>query len=164
MVSSRVRTQELNLPELEGSMDAACLARRLRLACFSQSHKTVWQRDGTGDGLLPFLLDYLEKNAQFVDYPAIGVYFFGLRALAPTGSGDDFEQFKRAIFAHAAAFPEDEGDRSVRGFTVVARDLPRGCLAAYYPEANPLLALSERDLKSGTPAYKAMPVRLGRAR
>ena len=63
-----------------------------------------------------------------------------------------------------AAFPEDEGDRSVRGFTVVARDLPRGCLAAYYPEANPLLALSERDLKSGTPAYKAMPVRLGRAR
>ena len=63
-----------------------------------------------------------------------------------------------------AAFPEDGGDRSVRGFTVVARDLPRGCLAAYYPEANPLLALSERDARSGTPAYKAMPVRLAPAR
>ena len=63
-----------------------------------------------------------------------------------------------------AAFADDGADRSVRGFTVVARDLPRGCLAAYYPEANPLLALSERDLKSGTPAYKAIPVRLGRAR
>lgn len=63
-----------------------------------------------------------------------------------------------------AAFPEDEGDRSVRGFTAVARDLPRGCLAAYYPEANPLLPLSERDIRSGTPAYKAMPVRLSRAR
>lgn len=63
-----------------------------------------------------------------------------------------------------AAFADDDEDRSVRGFTVVARDLPRGCLAAYYPEANPLLALGERDLKSGTPAYKAMPVRLGRAR
>lgn len=109
MVSSRVRTQELNLPELEGSMDAAFLARRLRLACFSQSHKTVWQTGGNlGDGLLPFLLNYLEKNAQLVDYPAIGVYFFGLRALAPTGSGDDFEKFKQSIFAHAAAFPEDE--------------------------------------------------------
>jgi molybdopterin-dependent oxidoreductase alpha subunit len=63
-----------------------------------------------------------------------------------------------------AAFADDGADRSVRGFTVVARDLPRGCLAAYYPEANPLLALDERDLKSGTPAYKAMPVRLSPAR
>lgn len=59
---------------------------------------------------------------------------------------------------------DDGQDRSVRGFAVVARDLPRGCLAAYYPEANPPLALSERDLKSGTPAYKAMPVRLAVAR
>jgi molybdopterin-dependent oxidoreductase alpha subunit len=63
-----------------------------------------------------------------------------------------------------AAFADDGADRSVRGFTVVARDLPRGCLAAYYPEANPLLALDERDLKSGTPAFKAMPVRLSPAR
>jgi molybdopterin-dependent oxidoreductase alpha subunit len=63
-----------------------------------------------------------------------------------------------------AAFPEDDGDRSVRGFTVVARDLPKGCLAAYYPEANPLLPLSERDARSGTPAYKAIPVRLSGAR
>ena len=62
-----------------------------------------------------------------------------------------------------AAFPDGEADRSVRGFTVVARDLPRGCLAAYYPEANPLLPLSERDARSGTPAYKAMPVRLAPA-
>jgi hypothetical protein len=41
--------------------------------------------------------------------------------------------------------------------------MPKGCLAAYYPEANPLLALSERDRRSGTPAYKSMPVRMTRA-
>ena len=63
-----------------------------------------------------------------------------------------------------AAFDDGGGARSVRGFTVVARDLPRGCLAAYYPEANPLLALDERDARSTTPAYKAIPVRLDRAR
>ena len=55
---------------------------------------------------------------------------------------------------------DDGVERAVRGFTAVARDLPRGCLAAYYPEANPLLALSERDRRSGTPAYKSMPVRM----
>ncbi len=63
-----------------------------------------------------------------------------------------------------AAFAQDGADRSVRGFTVVSRDLPRGCLAAYYPEANPLLPLSERDARSTTPAYKAIPVRMTAAR
>ncbi len=54
-------------------------------------------------------------------------------------------------------------ERVLLGFTAVAKDMPRGCLAAYYPEANPLLALSERDRRSGTPAYKSMPVRMTRA-
>jgi molybdopterin-dependent oxidoreductase alpha subunit len=58
-----------------------------------------------------------------------------------------------------AAFDQDEA-RAVRGFTLVARDLPRGCLAAYYPEANPLVVLADRDQRSGTPAYKSIPVRL----
>ncbi|MBI1404801.1 MAG: FdhF/YdeP family oxidoreductase [Caulobacter sp.] len=58
----------------------------------------------------------------------------------------------------------DEGiERVLRGFTVIARDIPAGCLAAYYPEANPLLALSDRDQRSGTPAYKSMPVRMTKA-
>ncbi|MBU4434107.1 MAG: FdhF/YdeP family oxidoreductase [Alphaproteobacteria bacterium] len=59
----------------------------------------------------------------------------------------------------AAAF--DPGDqRVVRGFTVVARDIPSGCLAAYYPETNILIDLNDRDTRSGTPAYKSVPVRL----
>ena len=40
------------------------------------------------------------------------------------------------------------------------RDIPRGCLAAYYPEANVLVALEDHDRRSGTPAYKSVPVRL----
>ncbi|MDB5433192.1 MAG: CbbBc protein [Caulobacter sp.] len=58
-----------------------------------------------------------------------------------------------------AAF-DDNAERAVRGFTVVARELPRGCLAAYYPEANPLVVLADRDQRSGTPAYKSIPVRM----
>lgn len=62
----------------------------------------------------------------------------------------------------ACAF-DDGVERVLKGFTAVARDIPKGCLAAYYPEANPLLALSERDRRSGTPAYKSMPVRMTKA-
>uniref|UniRef100_B0T2B8 Oxidoreductase alpha (Molybdopterin) subunit n=1 Tax=Caulobacter sp. (strain K31) TaxID=366602 RepID=B0T2B8_CAUSK len=58
-----------------------------------------------------------------------------------------------------AAFDET-GRRAVRGFTLVERDIPRGCLAAYYPEANVLVALDDHDRRSGTPAYKSVPVRL----
>ncbi|MBO9557890.1 MAG: molybdopterin-dependent oxidoreductase, partial [Caulobacter sp.] len=58
-----------------------------------------------------------------------------------------------------AAF-DDSGQRAVRGFTLVERDIPRGCLAAYYPETNMLVALEDHDRRSGTPAYKSVPVRL----
>jgi molybdopterin-dependent oxidoreductase alpha subunit len=62
----------------------------------------------------------------------------------------------------AAAF--DEGGRRVaRGFTLVARDIPTGCLAAYYPETNVVIALDDHDQRSGTPAYKSAPVRLRRS-
>jgi hypothetical protein len=41
----------------------------------------------------------------------------------------------------------------------VCRIIPGG-IAAYYPEANVLVALDHCDLKSGTPSYKSTPVLL----
>ncbi len=55
---------------------------------------------------------------------------------------------------------DGETPRRLKGFTVVARELPKGSIAAYYPEVNPLVSLSSRDRRSGTPAYKSIPVRL----
>ncbi|MGH8062471.1 MAG: FdhF/YdeP family oxidoreductase [Pseudoxanthomonas sp.] len=48
--------------------------------------------------------------------------------------------------------------RTVRGFTAVAYDIPRGSAAMYYPEGNCLVPLDSHDPKSGTPAYKSIPV------
>lgn len=50
--------------------------------------------------------------------------------------------------------------RRVDGLAVVPYDLPPGCIAAYYPEANALVAAGSHDLRSGTPAYKGVPVRI----
>ena len=33
-------------------------------------------------------------------------------------------------------------------------------MAAYYPEANVLIALDHYDAKSGTPSYKSVPVQI----
>lgn len=50
--------------------------------------------------------------------------------------------------------------RSLQGYTVVAHPIARGSLAAYYPEANCLIALGDHDRASGTPAYKSVSVQL----
>jgi anaerobic selenocysteine-containing dehydrogenase len=57
----------------------------------------------------------------------------------------------------------DAGDgieREVAGLSVVAFDIPRGCLGGYYPECNPLIPLSHHTLFSKLPATKSVPVRV----
>jgi anaerobic selenocysteine-containing dehydrogenase len=50
--------------------------------------------------------------------------------------------------------------RAMRKVTAVAYNIPRGSVAAYYPEANVLVSLDQHDAKSGTPAYKSIPIRI----
>jgi len=54
----------------------------------------------------------------------------------------------------------DGKQRVVRRFTAVEYDIPRGVIAGYYPEFNPVVSLDQHDLKSGTPSYKGIPVRV----
>lgn len=59
---------------------------------------------------------------------------------------------------------DDGMTRKVGGFLLVAYDIPRGCIASYYPETNALVALDSVAPGAGTPASKSIPVRLRRAR
>jgi len=52
------------------------------------------------------------------------------------------------------------GDRVLPRLTLVAHAISRGSLAAYYPEANCLVALDDVDKESYIPAYKSIPVKL----
>ena len=56
-----------------------------------------------------------------------------------------------------------ETTRVVRGFRLVAYEIPRGCAAAYFPEANPLVPLEHHAEGSLTPAYKSVVVSLSPA-
>jgi molybdopterin-dependent oxidoreductase alpha subunit len=52
-----------------------------------------------------------------------------------------------------------EGEtRRLRDFRAVAYDVPRGCAAAYFPEANALVPLRAYADRSLTPAYKSIPI------
>ncbi|QIL71795.1 FdhF/YdeP family oxidoreductase [Diaphorobacter sp. HDW4B] len=60
---------------------------------------------------------------------------------------------------------DDGQERRADGFKLVAYDIPRGNIAAYYPETNPLVPLSAVAANAGTPTSKSIPVVLesGRA-
>ena len=83
---------------------------------------------------------------------------------------------RRVVFIHAADIKRlgmKDGDwvdlrtawsdgieRRADRFKLVAYDIPRGCLAAYYPETNPLVPLSSTAVIAGTPTSKSIPVML----
>ena len=57
-------------------------------------------------------------------------------------------------------FDRDSVERKVEGLTIVAYDIPRGCVAGYYPECNPLIPVWHHAQESKTPASKSVPVRI----
>ena len=83
---------------------------------------------------------------------------------------------RRVVFLHAddlAARGLRDGDRidietlvddghvrRATAFTARVWDIPRGCAAAYYPEASGLIASSTYSSHTRTPLYKEMPVRV----
>jgi len=54
----------------------------------------------------------------------------------------------------------DDGPRWMRNVTVLAYPTPRGCAAAYFPEANVLVPLDATAAESNTPASKSIIIRL----
>jgi molybdopterin-dependent oxidoreductase alpha subunit len=56
------------------------------------------------------------------------------------------------------ACAEDGVHREIKGFKVVRYDIPAGCMAAYFPEATPLLSATLVSAHTRTPSYKAIPV------
>jgi len=54
----------------------------------------------------------------------------------------------------------DGETRSAERFLLVEYDIPRGCLASYYPETNALVPLSSFAIDARTPTSKSIPVKL----
>ena len=54
----------------------------------------------------------------------------------------------------------DERERRVKGFTLLAFDIPAGQAAAYYPEVNPLVPLESVGDDSHTPTSKFIAIKL----
>jgi molybdopterin-dependent oxidoreductase alpha subunit len=56
-----------------------------------------------------------------------------------------------------------DGERYAKGFRAVEYSTPKGCAAAYFPEANVLVPLDSTALGSNTPTSKSIIIRIERA-
>jgi anaerobic selenocysteine-containing dehydrogenase len=52
----------------------------------------------------------------------------------------------------------DQVKREIHGFRVVPYDIPKGCIAGYYPECNALIPLWHYAEEAKVPAAKSVPV------
>lgn len=72
--------------------------------------------------------------------------------------------FKNGDYVDLRTCSEDAIVREVYGFKLVAFQIPEGCVAAYFPEATPLVPIGLVSHGSRTPASKEIPVILSAAR
>jgi molybdopterin-dependent oxidoreductase alpha subunit len=125
----------------------------------------VMKSTGFDDAPGRFRLLTMRSNDQF----NTTIYGYSDRLRGLEGSRDILlinpEEMERAGLKEGqmVSLVSDAGDgvhREVGPLKVTPFKLPDGCLGAYYPEMNPLMALSHHDQESKTPAAKSVPVRI----
>lgn len=114
---------------------------------------------------VPFTLQTLRSHDQYnttiygLDDRYRGV--FGQREVVFINPDDMADQgFTEGQNVDIETLWNDGITRRVSGFKLVPYNIPRGNLAAYYPETNPLVPLNSFGDDSGTPTSKSVPVKL----
>lgn len=123
--------------------------------------------NGSGIASAPgrFRLITLRSNDQFnttiYGYDDRFRDVFGTRMVLFMNPADIAEHNLEAGMTVTLVSDADDGiERSVSGLEVRSYDIPRGCLGGYYPELNPLIAMSHHAQQSNVPASKSVPVRI----
>jgi molybdopterin-dependent oxidoreductase alpha subunit len=120
---------------------------------------------GFGDAQGRFRLMTLRSNDQF----NTTIYGYHDRFRGVKGTRDVLfihpEDMPGAgvVEGQIVALESDAGDGKLRrreGLIVTPYDIPRGCLGAYYPEANVLMPVEHHAEQSHVPAAKSVPVRI----
>lgn len=77
-------------------------------------------------------------------------------------NADDLRQLgmKAGDWVDLTSVYADGAERRAERFLLVEYDIPRGCIASYYPETNPLVPLDSFAIGARTPTSKSIPVLL----
>ena len=68
------------------------------------------------------------------------------------------QSLKNGDYVKITTISNDGIERSLSNFKVIEYSIPSNCVAAYYPETNPLVPLESIADDCGTPTYKSIAV------
>lgn len=94
------------LPSLSETANLALLSAKLRQACLSMAHQSVYVSD-VQLGFIELVIDYIQK-ADLLKQPAIGLYFHCFFMLRNKEEEDHFQTFKELLMTHGAIFTPSE--------------------------------------------------------
>jgi hypothetical protein len=142
----------LNLPEMSDTMDAVFIARKLRHACFSFSHQTIFKTAYRIE-LLDEVLQLVKERPALLDIPVINLFYHCYLALTVGSTSESaesreasFQQFKQLLFDVGDRLPEDER----RSLLLLAINFGIRQMNASQPEYDrPVLDLYQMALESG---------------
>jgi len=98
------RGQEIDFQGLSDSLDIYFMADKLRQSTTLISHQTVYKK--TYDlGILEEVLSFLEREKQYLETPAIGMYYYALKCATDREEPSHFTNFKLQIEENSQFFP-----------------------------------------------------------
>ena len=127
---------------------------------------TEWQQAKGDDEV--FTLQTFRSHDQYnttiygMDDRYRGIY--GVREVVFMNAKDmDAMGFEAQGIVDIISDHNDDVPRVAKGFRIIPYDIPRGCVAGYYPELNVLVPHQKFGDQSYTPASKSVPVRFARS-
>ncbi|MGK0388306.1 MAG: hypothetical protein ACI94Y_001034 [Maribacter sp.] len=97
------RTGEFNLQELSDTHDIIFIAKKLKNACRILSHQTMMKRE-YDKGLLDAILKNVASNEKYLNYPTIGIYYYGFKVLFDLEDESSFTELKQLLVNHTEVF------------------------------------------------------------
>lgn len=104
---SGVKRLELNLQEVSDAMDTTYIADKLRQSCLMLAHQAVYKKQGYDIGLLPDVLKIV-KTKDFLNVPAIAIYYYSYMAQTDKEDESHFLNLKDELTNHSQFFPISE--------------------------------------------------------
>lgn len=101
------RTGEQNLQALFDALDVSYFAIKIRQACFSIAHQSVYKAK-YNIVLLNEMLAYIKQQDHYINIPAIAIYYHGYLAFTETTESQHFQELKKSLSKWGDQFPTDE--------------------------------------------------------
>ena len=105
-LSRQNRSEELNLQQFSDDLDLSFLAQKLRQACLLLSHQAVYSTS-YDFGLLSVIIERIPQG-DYLDYPAIALYYYCYLALTQSDQEEHFHRFKTLLVEESEKFAMTE--------------------------------------------------------